>query len=83
MQRNQTGELNALLGNRVVRAFANEPVEIEKFGKGNTVFMHIKKYTYRYMAAFQITTRSFDGIMYVATPNYHPPLLWTSRRFRR
>lgn len=69
-QRNQIGELNAqiedaLLGNRVVRAFANEPVEIEKFGKGNSAFMHIKKYTYRYMAAFQITTRSFDGIMYV------------------
>ena len=28
-------------------------------------FMDIKKYTYRYMAAFQITTRSFDGLMYV------------------
>lgn len=69
-QRNQIGELNAqiedaLLGNRVVRAFANEPVEIAKFGKGNQAFMDIKKYTYRYMAAFQITTRSFDGLMYV------------------
>lgn len=70
LQRNQIGELNAqiedtLLGNRVVRAFANEPVEIEKFGKGNQEFMKIKKHTYRYMAAFQITTRSFDGLMYV------------------
>ena len=69
-QRNQIGELNAqiedtLLGNRVVRAFANEPVEIAKFDKGNQAFMNIKKYTYRYMAAFQITTRSFDGLMYV------------------
>ena len=69
-QRNQIGELNAqiedtLLGNRVVRAFANEPVELEKFGKGNRTFMEIKKHTYRYMAAFQITTRSFDGLMYV------------------
>ena len=41
-QRNQIGELNAqiedtLLGNRVVRAFANEPVEIAKFGKGNRI----------------------------------------------
>ena len=27
--------------------------------------MKIKKHTYRYMAAFQITTRSFDGLMYV------------------
>ena len=70
LQRNQIGELNAqiedtLLGNRVVRAFANEPVEIEKFGRGNQYFMKIKKHTYRYMAAFQITTRSFDGLMYV------------------
>ena len=69
-QRNQIGELNAqiedtLLGNRVVRAFANEPVEIEKFGKSNRDFMKIKKHAYRYMAAFQVTTRSFDGIMYV------------------
>lgn len=69
-QRNQIGELNAqledtLLGNRVVRAFANEPVEIAKFGEGNRTFMDIKKCTYRYMAAFQITTRSFDGLMYV------------------
>ena len=70
LQRNQIGELNAqiedtLLGNRVVRAFANEPGEIEKFGRGNQDFMKIKKHTYRYMAAFQITTRSFDGLMYV------------------
>lgn len=69
-QRNQIGELNAqiedtLLGNRVVRAFANEPVEIAKFDKGNQSFMQIKKHTYRYMAAFQITTRSFDGLMYL------------------
>lgn len=38
LQRNQIGELNAqiedtLLGNRVVRAFANEPVEIENSEK--------------------------------------------------
>ena len=40
-------------------------VEIEKFGKSNRDFMKIKKHAYRYMAAFQVTTRSFDGIMYV------------------
>lgn len=69
-QRNQIGELNAqiedtLLGNRVVRAFGNEPLEVEKFRNGNQTFMEIKKHAYRYMAAFQITTRSFDGLMYV------------------
>ena len=39
--------------------------DVMKFGRGNQDFMKIKKHTYRYMAAFQITTRSFDGLMYV------------------
>lgn len=69
-QRNHVGELNAriedsLLGNRVVRAFANEHVEIEKFQKDNQEFLNIKKETYKYMAAFQDTIRMFDGFMYV------------------
>ncbi len=70
LQRIQIGELNAriedsLLGNKVVRAFANEKVEIEKFREGNQEFLRIKKMGYRYMAAFQSTVRFFDGIMYV------------------
>lgn len=69
-QRNHIGELNAriedsLLGNRVVRAFANERVEIEKFRRDNEKFLEIKKETYKYMAAFQDTVRMFDGFMYV------------------
>ncbi len=69
-QRNHIGELNAriedsLLGNKVVRAFANEDVEIEKFNHDNRVFFDIKKETYKYMAAFQNTIRMFDGLMYV------------------
>lgn len=68
-QRNQIGELNAriednLLGNRVVRAFANQDVEIEKFREDNQAFLDIKKETYKYMAAFQDTIRMFDGLMY-------------------
>lgn len=70
MQRNHVGELNAriedsLLGNRVVRAFGNEKLEIEKFQKDNLKFLEIKKQTYFYMAAFQDTVRMFDGVMYV------------------
>ena len=70
MQRNHVGELNAriedsLLGNRVVRAFGNEKLEIEKFQQDNLKFLDIKKHTYFYMAAFQDTVRMFDGIMYV------------------
>ena len=69
-QRNHIGELNAriedsLLGNKVVRAFANEDVEIGKFNRDNQEFLKIKRQTYKYMAAFQNTIRMFDGLMYV------------------
>lgn len=69
--RTQIGEINAqvedsLLGVRVVKSFANEAVEEEKFRGGNHDFLEIKKEQYRYMAAFNSTTRLFDGIMYVA-----------------
>lgn len=69
-QRVQIGELNAniedsLLGNKVVKAFANEALEIEKFGEGNEKFHQIKRKTYRYMAAFQTSVIAFDGLMYL------------------
>lgn len=69
-QRNQIGELNAriednLLGNRVVRAFANQNIEIEKFREDNQAFYEIKRESYLYMAAFQDTIRMFDGLMYL------------------
>lgn len=69
-QRVQIGELNAsiedsLLGQKVVKAFTNEAVEVEKFEKGNQRFLDIKKETYRYMATFQTATRAFDGLMYL------------------
>lgn len=70
VQRNQIGELNAriedsLLGNKVVRAFANEDLEMQRFQKDNHEFLKIKRKTYLYMAAFQDTIRMFDGLMYV------------------
>ena len=69
-QRIQIGELNAriedsLLGQSVVKAFTNEDIEKDKFEKDNTTFLNIKKKTYKYMAAFQTTTKMFDGIMYL------------------
>ena len=69
--RNQIGELNSkvedsLLGVRVVKSFANEEVEQEKFRQGNEGFLHIKKQAYRYMAGFHSTIRFFDGLMYIA-----------------
>ena len=68
-QRVHIGELNAkiednLLGNRVVRAFANQDIEIEKFREDNHKFLDIKREMYKYMAAFQDTVRMFDGLMY-------------------
>ena len=69
--RNQIGELNSkvedsLLGVRVVKSFANEGVEEEKFRQGNEGFLHIKKQAYKYMAGFHSTVRFFDGLMYIA-----------------
>lgn len=69
-QRQQIGELNAriedsLLGHKVVKAFTNEQREEEKFEADNQEFFRLKKIGYRYMGAFQTTTRSFDGLMYL------------------
>lgn len=69
-QRVQIGELNAriedsLLGQKVVKAFTNEEKEKEKFEEDNAKFFSLKKETYKFMAAFQTTTRAFDGLMYL------------------
>ncbi len=68
--RKQVGELNSqiedsLLGIRVVKSFANEAIEQEKFDRGNHKFLDIKKKVYHIMAGFQSSTRLFDGIMYI------------------
>ena len=69
-QRFQIGELNAtiedsLLGQRVVKAFAAEDLEREKFEQGNCAFEEIKTKGYYAMAAFNTSTRLFDGLMYL------------------
>ncbi len=66
----QIGEINAsvedsLLGIRVVKSFANEKVEKEKFKNGNLRFLEIAKSKYTSMAGFHSTTRLFDGVMYI------------------
>ncbi len=70
-QRQQIGELNAriedsLLGQKVVKAFANEEMENARFAEGNQEFLEIKKRTYRIMGYFSTSTRIFDGLMYLA-----------------
>ena len=68
--RHQIGEINAqvedsLLGIRVVKSFANETMEEEKFEEGNQKFLDIKKRMYHAMAGFNTSTRIFDGLMYI------------------
>lgn len=67
-QRNQIGELNAkiedsLLGQKVVKAFANEDIENAKFEEGNQEFLRLKKNGYWVMGIFSTSTRVFDGLM--------------------
>ncbi len=69
-QRDQIGEINSqvedsLLGIRVVKSFANEDIEAEKFEQGNEKFLDTKKEGYFYMAGFQTSNRFFQGVMYL------------------
>lgn len=68
--RHQLGELNAqvedtLSGIRVVKSFANEELEREKFAQGNRGFLRIKRLMYHNMAGFHSVTRLFDGLMFI------------------
>ena len=69
-QRVHIGHLNSsiedsLLGIKVVKSFANEDVEREKFTEENNKFLGIKKRYYRFMAGFNTINRIFDGLMYL------------------
>ena len=68
--RKQVGELNSqiedsLLGVRVVKSFAKEEYEQNKFDKGNHKFLDVKTTVYKIMGAFSSCTRLFDGVMYI------------------
>ncbi len=68
--RHELGELNAqvedsLSGIRVVKSFANEDLEKEKFSLRNAAFLKIKRGMYHSMAGFHSVTRLFDGVMYI------------------
>ena len=68
--RKHIGDLNSqvedsLLGIRVVKSFAKEELEQEKFDKGNEKFLEIKTERYKLMGAFFSSTRIFDGLMYI------------------
>lgn len=69
-QRVHIGDLNSsiedsLLGIKVVKSFANEDIEFEKFQKDNNKFLSIKERFYKSMAGFNTVNRSIDGLMYL------------------
>ena len=69
-QRVHIGNLNSaiedsLLGIKVVKSFANEDIENEKFTYENNKFLGIKKRFYKSMAGFNTVNRIFDGLMYL------------------
>ncbi|RVU53803.1 ABC transporter ATP-binding protein [Anaerosphaera multitolerans] len=69
-QRVQVGNFNSsiedsLLGVRVVKSFANEDIELEKFEDQNNKFLDIKEEYYKSMAGFNTVTKLFDGLMYL------------------
>ncbi len=75
LQRSQLGEINAkvedsLQGIRVVKSFANEELEKEKFEKDNKRFLRVKKRAYYFMGGFHCCTRFFDGIIYLLVSMY-------------
>ena len=67
-QRNQIGEINAqvedaLLGIRVVKSFANEDIEKEKFNIGNEKILDIKDEAYSSLAGFSSTTTDRKSVV--------------------
>lgn len=69
-QRVHVGDLNSsiedsILGVKVVKSFANEDIELEKFNKDNNKFLSIKEKFYKSMAGFNTTNRAIDGLMYL------------------
>lgn len=67
--RKQIGAINSgiedtLLGISVVKSFANEHIEMQKFGKENEKFADIKKDQYFNMASYFMVKDAFSGLMY-------------------
>ncbi|MFI3325682.1 MAG: ABC transporter ATP-binding protein [Clostridia bacterium] len=82
-QRVQIGEINAqvedsMLGVRVVKSFANENLEKEKFEEGNQAFLVIKKLSYYCMGGFECSNKFFDGLMYILVLSFGAYFMMTS-----
>ena len=67
----QIGEINSQIENsiggiRVVKSFANEEIEQNKFDNGNNKFLFIKKSFYKYLAGLQGFNKLSNSIVYVS-----------------
>ena len=56
---------DSLSGIRVVKSFANEPVEMKKFDRSNDAFLQSKVNNYTIMGRFQAGNAFFEGLLYV------------------
>ena len=57
---------DSLAGIRVVKSFANEDFEKEKFNNSNILFLESKKRSYKVMADFHAGNTFFQGLLYTA-----------------
>ena len=69
--REQIAKINSqiednLSGIRVVKSFANEEIEKEKFEKGNAGFLNAKKESYRYMGGYHAGLGSFSLLITIS-----------------
>lgn len=61
---------DSLAGARVVKSFANEDVENEKFARSNEAYLASKVRNYRGMGIFTATVSGFTGILYTVIVVY-------------
>ena len=57
---------DSLSGIRVVKSFANEKIEVDKFENTNQAFLDSKKNSYKVMGLFHATNNFMQGILYIA-----------------
>jgi ATP-binding cassette subfamily B protein len=68
--RERIAEINAgteesISGVRVVKSFANEDLELEKFRDNNRLFVETKQNSYRYMGRYNSGINAFSSLIYV------------------
>jgi len=56
---------DSLSGIRVVKSFANEDLEHEKFSESNLKFLDSKESSYRVMGSFRAGTSFFEGLLFL------------------